>query len=78
MKGGLYMAPGTGFEPATSKLTASCSTAELSRTNAPFLGLYKVLAIFVMRMSDYIYSYARGQTDTYASSVYAKAVYYTI
>lgn len=25
------MAPGTGFEPATSKLTASCSTAELSR-----------------------------------------------
>jgi hypothetical protein len=26
-----FMAPGTGFEPATHWLTANCSTAELSR-----------------------------------------------
>ena len=27
----IIMAPETGFEPATSKLTASCSTTELLR-----------------------------------------------
>ena len=31
LKGCYLLAPGTGFEPAASKLTASCSTTELSR-----------------------------------------------
>ena len=30
---GFDMAPGTGLEPATSKLTASCSTIELPGNN---------------------------------------------
>lgn len=33
----LGLAPETGFEPATSKLTASCSTAELLRNIASFI-----------------------------------------
>ena len=73
------MAPGPGFEPATSKLTASCSTAELSRISRGEISpQYKVLAsnkFEALTRDDYNHLSARGQTDTLAfTDVYKSGI----
>jgi hypothetical protein len=51
----LFSAPRVGFEPTTLRLTAECSTIELSRNISPLMGCKYTTHFFFSKQHTYFF-----------------------